>query len=107
MRDTQQDTTTVVSRASGAAGAGADSNSSFASISTDGRFVAFQSNAENLSAGDTALTDIFVRDVLGPPPPPPLPQGLPPAGRRAHRARPASEHLVPRGRGGRAAATPA
>ena len=38
---------------------------SFASISADGRFVAFQSRADNLVAGDTNLDyDIFVRDRL-------------------------------------------
>jgi len=38
--------------------------SSLAAISADGRFVAFQSDATNLVAGDTnARTDIFVRDT--------------------------------------------
>jgi Tol biopolymer transport system component len=42
----------------------ADDDSSGPSISADGRFVAFQSNAANLVAGDTDFTsDIFVRDL--------------------------------------------
>jgi Tol biopolymer transport system component len=40
-----------------------DSSSSVASLSDDGRFVAFQSSARNLVAGDTnAAIDIFLRD---------------------------------------------
>ena len=36
-----------------------------ACISADGRFVAFESNANNLVTGDTTpRTDIFVRDLL-------------------------------------------
>src|SRR5918997_7019942 len=44
-----------------------DQDSEVPSISSDGRFVAFASFAENLVPGDTNLTaDIFVRDrVLG------------------------------------------
>jgi Tol biopolymer transport system component len=39
--------------------------SSAPSISADGRYVAFQSEASNLVAGDTnALPDVFVRDIL-------------------------------------------
>jgi len=41
----------------------ADGDSYRASISADGRFVAFSSNAANLVGGDTnALSDVFVRD---------------------------------------------
>ncbi len=41
----------------------ADSESSFASISSDGRYVAFKSQASNLVIGDTnSNTDIFVHD---------------------------------------------
>jgi hypothetical protein len=65
--------TTVVSRqsaADGGAGADGDSTPTFQpAISADGRFVAFQSQAENLAATDPeALFNIFLRDVLGPPP---------------------------------------
>ena len=41
----------------------ANGNSSYPSVSADGRFVAFASDAANLAAGDTnAVNDIFVRD---------------------------------------------
>jgi Tol biopolymer transport system component len=43
----------------------ADGNSTDASISGDGRYVAFQSGATNLVGGDTnGFGDIFVRDLL-------------------------------------------
>ena len=49
----------------GLAGAEADHSSVEPSLSADGRFVAFQSNASNLVAGDTnSFADIFVRDRL-------------------------------------------
>jgi TolB protein len=65
VRDLASNTTMLVSRASGPAGAGGDSGSSNASMSADGRFVAFASSATNLSAEDTdPLTDVFVRDVV-------------------------------------------
>jgi len=45
------------------AGAQGNNSSEYPSISADGRYVAFQSSASNLVAGDTNLaTDIFVRD---------------------------------------------
>ena len=48
-----------------AAGAQADGASSIASISANGRFVAFQSSATNLVSGDTNdAIDIFVKDML-------------------------------------------
>ncbi|MCA9137062.1 MAG: VCBS repeat-containing protein, partial [Planctomycetales bacterium] len=40
----------------------ADSSSYYPSISTDGRFVAFESAADNLVPGDTTFTDVFVFD---------------------------------------------
>lgn len=82
VRDIQQSTTALVSRASGANGAAGDGNSSEPSTSADGRFVAFRSDADNLSSEDVnAVSNVFVRDLLGPPPPAPLPQGPPgPAG---------------------------
>src|SRR6266511_3076826 len=46
-------------------GGQANADSSFASISADGQFVAFGSFADNLVAGDTNFTsDVFVRDRL-------------------------------------------
>jgi len=63
MRDTQTNTTTRVSVSS----SGMEGNSysdEFASISGDGRYVAFESYASNLVNGDTNGTwDIFVRDT--------------------------------------------
>jgi Tol biopolymer transport system component len=61
MRDRQTGTTTLVSRDS--TGVEGDGDSQYPSISADGRYVAFQSYATNLVAGDTnGKTDIFVRD---------------------------------------------
>src|SRR4028118_838518 len=63
VRDTLTNTTTRVSVDS--AGNQANSNSSDASISADGRFVAFFSAGTNLVPGDTNnRNDIFVRDTL-------------------------------------------
>jgi hypothetical protein len=57
-------TTGVTERVSvDSAGGEADDDSSVASISSDGRFVAFQSSATNLVSGDTnGREDIFVHD---------------------------------------------
>jgi TolB protein len=64
VRDTQSSTTTLISRQSGLGGAGADGASSEAAISADGRYVAFQSDADNLSAvDDNRFTNLFVRDL--------------------------------------------
>ncbi len=61
VHDRQSGTTERVSLATG--GAQGDQDSYDASISADGRYVAFMSRATNLVAGDTnALSDIFVRD---------------------------------------------
>ena len=61
VRDRQTPTTTRVSVDSGGVEGSGDSNSP--SISGDGRHVAFESNANDLVAGDTnPLSDIFVRD---------------------------------------------
>ena len=47
------------------AGAQGNSSSIAVAVSADGRFVAFQSNATNLAAGDTnGFSDVFVRDRL-------------------------------------------
>jgi Tol biopolymer transport system component len=63
VRDRVAGTTQRVSISS--AGVQADGNSTDASISGDGRYVAFQSGATNLVAGDTnGFGDIFVRDLL-------------------------------------------
>ena len=65
----QADTTLLVSRqsaADGGAGAtGGFNGSDFASISADGRFVAFVSDATNLSTADTndPFEDVYVRDL--------------------------------------------
>ncbi len=64
VRDLQTNVLTLASRATGAAGAGGTDGSSDASISADGRYVAFSSVADNLSAEDDNLsTNIFVRDL--------------------------------------------
>ncbi len=61
VRDRQSGTTELVSVDSG--GAQGNNGSQYSSISADGRFVAFESFATNLVAGDTnLLIDIFVRD---------------------------------------------
>ena len=64
VRDLQTNTTTYVSRASGGSGAGGDGHSFAPSISADGRYVAFESEANNLSgADDNAVRNVFVRDL--------------------------------------------
>jgi Tol biopolymer transport system component len=65
VRDTQTDVTTLVSRqSSGAGGAGADGGSFEPSISGDGRYVAFYSDADNLSNADSnSFLNVFVRDT--------------------------------------------
>src|SRR5262245_50958704 len=56
--------TLLTSRASGPTGAGGNAASYVSRISADGRFVVFESNADNLSADDNdAFQNIFVRDV--------------------------------------------
>jgi Tol biopolymer transport system component len=63
VRDRATATTARVSV--GGAGLQANSGSTDASISKNGRFVAFQSEASNLVAGDTnGSRDVFVRDLL-------------------------------------------
>ena len=64
VRDLQANTVTLVSRASGAAGAAADAGAYTPSISDGGRRVSFTSDANNLSADDNdAYQGIFVRDL--------------------------------------------
>ncbi len=61
VHDRQSGMTTRVSVAGDGSQANADS--AYPSISSDGRFVAFESNASNLVAGDTnGLLDVFVHD---------------------------------------------
>jgi len=64
LRDTQTNTTTLVSRDTGVAGAIGDGSSGRPSISADGRYVAFSSDADNIDDdSNDAFTDIFVRDT--------------------------------------------
>lgn len=64
VRDLQANTTTLVSRATGASGAKGNGASTQPSISDDGRYVAFNSAATNLSPDDADSTnDVYVRDL--------------------------------------------
>lgn len=64
VREIAARSTTRVSVGSGAVEG--DANSQYASLSSDGRFVAFMSKATNLVTGDTnAKEDVFVRDLTG------------------------------------------
>jgi RHS repeat-associated protein len=63
VRDLVADTTTLVS-VNSAGTAGGNANSYTPSMSADGRFIAFASDAGNLVAGDTGRTDVFVRDMV-------------------------------------------
>jgi Tol biopolymer transport system component len=61
VRDLVTHTTTLVSAG---VGAGANGDSRAPAISADGRYVAFDSRAENLVSGDTNYSgDVFVRDL--------------------------------------------
>ncbi len=71
VRDLAAQTTTLVSRAAGPAGAAGDAASGEPSVSASGRYVAFSSDAANLTSLDlSSVDDVFRRDVLGVPPPP-------------------------------------
>ena len=64
MRDLRTNRTTLISRASGADGPKGSGPSSGGSLSSDGRYVAFQSSAANLDPADTDQTsDVYVRDL--------------------------------------------
>ncbi|HEX6116607.1 MAG TPA: hypothetical protein VFY99_05860 [Solirubrobacterales bacterium] len=64
LRDLQTNETILVSRASTAVGPKGNAGSFNASISADGRRVAFRSEATNLSPEDTdAIPDVYVRDL--------------------------------------------
>jgi Tol biopolymer transport system component len=62
-RDIQASQTDLVSRATGATGAPAFADSVHPSISGDGRFIAFQTAAGNLSTEDGLGSDIFIRSM--------------------------------------------
>jgi hypothetical protein len=62
VRDTLTDTTTLVSRASGASGAAANGNSVAGGISADGTKVVFESAGTNLHPSET-LAEVYVRDL--------------------------------------------
>jgi Tol biopolymer transport system component len=65
VRDLVANTTTLVSRASGPAGAGGDDTSRNPDISADGRYVVFESGADNLSLDDdNTFFNVFVRDLV-------------------------------------------
>ena len=65
VRDRVTGTTTLVSRESGAAGDPALGNSEDAAISPDGRYVAFSSQADDLSIeDDNDVLNIYVRDLV-------------------------------------------
>lgn len=69
VRDMVENTTTLVSRASGPNGAkgNAEANTDVL-IAADGRFVGWDSAAANLNLDDAdGLTDVYIRDVLGAP----------------------------------------
>ena len=64
LRDRASNTTTLVSANFSGTGGG-NGNSTGGQISTNGRYVAFQSDSSDLIAGDTnGVSDIFVRDLL-------------------------------------------
>jgi Tol biopolymer transport system component len=64
VRDVATSSTALLSRASGAAGAPGDGTSYGPSMSADGRFVAFESDADSLTGNDQpGVTDVYVRDL--------------------------------------------
>jgi TolB protein len=96
VRDIASGTTTLASRASGAEGAAADGSSAAPLVSGDGRFVAFSSEADNLSDADNdgGILDVFRRDVLGAPAEPPtLPTPSPPEFRAVDQTAPVISRL--------------
>jgi Tol biopolymer transport system component len=65
VRDRVAGTTTLVSRATGPAGAAGDADSEQPSISDDGRYVSFMSAATTFSTEDAdPVVDVFVRDLV-------------------------------------------
>jgi Tol biopolymer transport system component len=65
IRDVQASRTTLVSRASGVFGAAGDDYSFGAALAANNARVAFVSRAENFSADDVALGDVYYRDTVG------------------------------------------
>ncbi len=65
VRDLEAQTTTLASRATGAAGANSNGEAaSLSSLSADGRYVSFGSSATNLDPADSDTTfDVYVRDL--------------------------------------------
>jgi hypothetical protein len=63
VRDTAANTTTAISRATGAGGELADEYSEATSVSPDGRYVAFASPATNLMAGASGEPQVYLRDL--------------------------------------------
>jgi len=63
LRDVQSEQTTLVSVSTNGIGSG-DGDSSFASVSADGRYIIFASDAANLVPNDTnGVSDVFRRDL--------------------------------------------
>jgi Tol biopolymer transport system component len=65
IRDVAARRTTLVSRASGVFGAAGDDYSFGSALAANNARVAFVSRAENFSADDTALGDVYYRDTVG------------------------------------------
>ncbi len=64
LRDLTTNATILVSRESGLAGTGGNSSSDQPALSADGRYVAFLSQADNLSTADNnPYSNVFVRDT--------------------------------------------
>ncbi|MEX2252796.1 MAG: hypothetical protein WD649_01455 [Thermoleophilaceae bacterium] len=64
LRDNQTGAVTLVSRANGANGAGASDKAAHPAVSDDGRYVAFESEANNLSSEDSdSAQNVYVRDL--------------------------------------------
>jgi Tol biopolymer transport system component len=63
VRDMVADTITLVSRATGAAGAAVAGDVSASSISSDGQLVAFAARAPRLAAGGCRGSNVFIRDI--------------------------------------------
>jgi hypothetical protein len=72
------DLTALASRANGELGAGAGGSSFGSAMSPEGAFVAFASEADNLSTqDDDRFRNVYLRALItGPPPPPPPPPDL-------------------------------
>ncbi|MGB8507914.1 MAG: Ig-like domain-containing protein, partial [Pyrinomonadaceae bacterium] len=68
LRDLQTNTTTLISVNSAGTGSGNSSSGAILRFTPDGRFVAFGSNASNLTANDTngTMQDIYLRDTQAP-----------------------------------------